>query len=285
MAKRTPSGVPGTGCGVCRRSKAEEPGQFRIRRRNGREALNWCCKPCEAVLRLERKEARERGSQPCSVGGCTRPQYVSGWCQSHYDRKKRTGETGAATFRRYGSGSTCEFAGCGRPHLSGGLCGAHYQQRFNGRPLVPLRPRRDPYVRDEQGRKSCGVCEEWLPEDHYYRNARTRDGFATVCRRCNRSTGLQRKFGITLTQYEEILDRQGGGCAACGRTESANGRFLAVDHDHACCPTDETCGGCIRGLLCNPCNLLLGLAQDDTARLAALARYINRSPSGLAESA
>jgi hypothetical protein len=218
------------------------------------------------------------------VSGCTRPQYVSGWCQSHYDRKKRTGETGAATFRRYGSGSTCEFAGCGRPHLSGGLCGAHYQQRFNGRPLVPLRPRRDPYVRDEQGRKSCGVCEEWLPTDRYYRNVRTRDGFATVCRRCNRSTELQRKFGITLTHYEEILERQGGGCAACGKTESVNGRFLAVDHDHACCPTDETCGGCIRGLLCNPCNLLLGLAQDDSARLIALASYINRGSSDLAES-
>lgn len=59
---------------------------------------------------------------------------------------------------------------------------------------------------------------------------------------------------IGKTNYNELFkqfsDLQNGCCAICGKTEEAEGRRLALDHDH------ET--GVVRGLLCLSCNQALG---------------------------
>ena len=70
------------------------------------------------------------------------------------------------------------------------------------------------------------------------------------------SLALQTKYGITLADYDEMLETQGGGCAICGKTSGENGRRLCVDHDHE---TDE-----VRGLLCDACNRGLGYFRDDS---------------------
>jgi len=57
------------------------------------------------------------------------------------------------------------------------------------------------------------------------------------------------RYGISVQEYEELLDAQAGGCALCGGTHRS-GRRLHVDHDH------ET--GRVRGLLCYPCNQAVG---------------------------
>lgn len=61
-----------------------------------------------------------------------------------------------------------------------------------------------------------------------------------------RNNYLLRTYGIDLGKYNEILERQGGGCAVCGKTPEEEGKNLAVDHDHK---TGEA-----RGLLCGYCN-------------------------------
>ncbi len=90
--------------------------------------------------------------------------------------------------------------------------------------------------------------------------------------------GLRRKHvlasrhGITPEIYEGIAEMQGGVCAICKRSETANQQgdvpTLTVDHDHK---TGE-----IRGLLCGTCNSMLGMAHDDTDRLEAGAAYLRR---------
>jgi len=63
-------------------------------------------------------------------------------------------------------------------------------------------------------------------------------------------------------------------CASCGNPEtkidhrSGTVKELAVDHDHAT--------GKIRALLCNSCNVALGLLQDDSERIEHLLRYIQK---------
>lgn len=62
-----------------------------------------------------------------------------------------------------------------------------------------------------------------------------------------RERDYQRKYGISVEQYEAILRDQGGVCAICERPPKT--RRLHVDHDHK---TGE-----IRGLLCYRCNRAL----------------------------
>ncbi len=70
-----------------------------------------------------------------------------------------------------------------------------------------------------------------------------------------RATGLRYRFGITLDEYNALLEAQEGVCAICGQPEIALGRngrtrHLSVDHDHRT--------GQVRGLLCHECNVELG---------------------------
>ncbi len=89
-----------------------------------------------------------------------------------------------------------------------------------------------------------------------------------------RAWTLWKKYKITIEQYEEMLASQDGHCAICPNGPGAMG-VLAVDHDHSCCPGRYTCGKCIRGLLCWPCNSFLGRVGDDLTQAIA---YLKGGP-------
>ena len=84
-------------------------------------------------------------------------------------------------------------------------------------------------------------------------------------RRKNRAGYLWRKYGITLEEYEDRLEAQGGVCGICGRPPTAR-IALHVDHEHTT--------GRIRGLLCFRCNNALGDFDDDHDRLVAALVYL-----------
>lgn len=87
---------------------------------------------------------------------------------------------------------------------------------------------------------------------------------------------LRINFNMTLEQYYEMLEAQGGCCAICGATEGGTGKKFAVDHDHACCPGTKTCGKCTRALLCERCNKSIGLFEDNPDLLRSAADYLER---------
>jgi hypothetical protein len=83
-----------------------------------------------------------------------------------------------------------------------------------------------------------------------------------------RRFNLKAKYGVTPEWYDTKLAEQNGTCAAClGVNE--NGKRLAVDHNH------DT--GAVRGLLCESCNLALGLLKEDAERMRRMADYICRN--------
>lgn len=89
-------------------------------------------------------------------------------------------------------------------------------------------------------------------------------------RESRRADQLRTSFGITKADYDALLSAQGGGCATCGITQNTQGKAnLSVDHCHD--------SGVVRGLLCNSCNLAIGLVKDDPERLRAMARYLEAS--------
>ena len=79
----------------------------------------------------------------------------------------------------------------------------------------------------------------WTPGTEYYEQSR----------RSIRKYQLKKNFGLTLEDYDNMLEYQKGMCAICGGVNK-NGMRLAVDHNH---DTGE-----IRGLLCQRCNTHLG---------------------------
>lgn len=82
-------------------------------------------------------------------------------------------------------------------------------------------------------------------------------------RRRNRK--LRHKYGITLTEMQSILAKQGGVCAICG-TDYPGVQGWHIDHNHG---TGE-----VRGVLCQPCNSGLGQFGDTPDLLDAAADYL-----------
>jgi hypothetical protein len=84
-----------------------------------------------------------------------------------------------------------------------------------------------------------------------------------------RKSALKKNFGLSLEDYDAMLESQGGCCAICDATKpGANRKHFAVDHDHAT--------GAVRGLLCNNCNYALGLLRDDPALFLSAERYLQK---------
>lgn len=103
----------------------------------------------------------------------------------------------------------------------------------------------------------------------------------------NRETAHGRRlvttYGITADEYARILAVQRGSCAICQRAKGHRKR-LSVDHDHAVALADghdpeKGCPNCVRGLLCQPCNKLLGHLRDDPEAFERAAEYLRQWPS------
>ncbi len=77
------------------------------------------------------------------------------------------------------------------------------------------------------------------------------------------------RYGLTVQQYEAMILKQNGVCSICQESNE-----LTVDHDHGCCPGIESCGECVRGLLCGKCNRGLGLFNDNVDRLDSAILYL-----------
>lgn len=215
------------------------------------------------------------GQRICDVPGCGKECHARGYCNTHFARLLRNG-TVELTLRVR---ETCTFPDCGRPAVSGGLCRSHNNQARRGKPLTALRGFHRSTIRDEQGRKRCHACKAWRDVADFYPKPKTADGLSSTCKRCDRSTRIRRNYGITLDQYEAMLTAQGGGCAICG-TVPEDGRALHIDHDHACCPTrKKSCGKCVRGLLCEDCNRVLGMFADRVPRFEAAIDYLKNGGS------
>ena len=172
---------------------------------------------------------------------------------------------------------TCSFRGCGRPHFAHTLCHTHYSQKRRGDELTPIRARRNRAAlaeRDDQGRKSCPRCSQWLPECDFMPDEKRSDGLSTYCKPCRSAHARAWRYGLDPADVERMIRAQGGTCRLCP-ARLADG--YCVDHNHECCPGIKTCGECVRGLLCQECNKLIGKLESDGERLTKMIAYLKES--------
>lgn len=110
---------------------------------------------------------------------------------------------------------------------------------------------------------------QWAKDNPEKYNARMKKWRAENRERINsqqRANRYVREYGITMETRDKMLADQGG-CAICHCTEP-DSRGWAVDHCHE--------GGQVRGILCHPCNLILGYAKDNTTVLKNAIHYLER---------
>lgn len=89
----------------------------------------------------------------------------------------------------------------------------------------------------------------------------------------NRKAHIKR-YGLTPSDYDRMLEAQGGKCAICRQPETFRRKdgspmHLAVDHCHTT--------GRVRGLLCRMCNQTLGRVKDSVELLQASIDYLRKN--------
>ena len=90
------------------------------------------------------------------------------------------------------------------------------------------------------------------------------------------ATSRKYYYGITLEEFNAKMLAQDGKCAICGRPLERPD----LDHNHACCSGKKSCGKCIRGILCRPCNTFIGLAQESIEILGNAIQYLKGYTNG-----
>jgi hypothetical protein len=76
---------------------------------------------------------------------------------------------------------------------------------------------------------------------------------------------MKKHYGITIQDYDRMLEEQEGKCAICKGPPTTFGR-LVVDHCHD--------SKKVRGLLCSHCNRALGGFRDNVDTVIAAAAYL-----------
>lgn len=80
---------------------------------------------------------------------------------------------------------------------------------------------------------------------------------------------LVTRYGITLEDFNRMMENQKGLCAICFKPEMSKKaqKGLSVDHNHKT--------GKVRGLVCHRCNLVLGHIEKDVNILVKTQLYLN----------
>lgn len=149
--------------------------------------------------------------------------------------------------------------------------------------------------------KICSGCKKVKNISDFYVRKASKDGFTSQCKECvkkkrnedwpkikkardkkkgkiyttNRNGHLKRKYGIDLSEYNSMLEKQNNVCYICKKPESKKFKGneervqpLSVDHCHKT--------GKVRGLLCDSCNNGLGNFFDNIEYLQNAIDYIKK---------
>ena len=97
----------------------------------------------------------------------------------------------------------------------------------------------------------CKDCHNIYSKTEWYpKNAEKQGKSSAKWRKNNYARYLSQKYNVSVKDVEKILKRANGQCEICGSQKN-----LHFDH----CHKDLTA----RGLLCFPCNTLLGRLEDN----------------------
>ena len=111
-----------------------------------------------------------------------------------------------------------------------------------------------------------GETRKWSQKNNVKVNSKNKDYYHSltpeqkILRNRRQQVSL---YGLTLENYDAMLEKQNGVCAICSQKTPGN---LHIDHNHQ---TNE-----VRGLLCGKCNRAIGLLNDDVSLFTKAITYL-----------
>lgn len=141
--------------------------------------------------------------------------------------------------------------------------------------------------------KVCRNCKQEKSPEEFYKNKPAKDGLTSWCKICTNEcarkyvdrdtnrvyqrewraqnpdkvrTSRLRSYKLLPEQYNQMLIQQNHCCAICKSPSVNHRRGLLIDHNHAT--------NVVRGLLCDPCNLMIGLAKEQISTLKGAIFYL-----------
>lgn len=106
---------------------------------------------------------------------------------------------------------------------------------------------------------------------HRYKEMMKEEEYRTKRNEYGMKAKLKTQYGMTYEDYWKMYHSQNGECKICNRKpvvgNTGSKRPLVVDHCH---DTNK-----VRGLLCNQCNIMLGMAQNRPEVLASAIKFLS----------
>lgn len=224
------------------------------------------CASCGKVITL-RHPGRHTYCSPtckprCTVADCGKPirGRAEKYCATHGRQAVKTGELprviGTPWAEKGGQCAVCDSpvpANSGRRRVCSDACQQRLSHHHGDRPRT----------------FECKGCKGQFSISERETTGKLRRSDTQWCTSCLDESVRHRlyRYSVTPEQYAAAII---AGCEICGSTD----RKLHIDHDHNCCPGDYTCGKCVRGFLCGPCNRAIGMLQDSPDHCVAAAAYI-----------
>jgi hypothetical protein len=132
--------------------------------------------------------------------------------------------------------------------------------------------------------KKCIKCCEIKNEKDFHLDSSRNDGLYPYCKACRnrRDSELfasnprrqllkqnyyyKKTFGVDKEFIIKLLKEQSGKCKLCGKEITLDSKKTHVDHNHIT--------GKIRGVLCDRCNLMVGLIENKRHLLDKITEYL-----------
>lgn len=111
---------------------------------------------------------------------------------------------------------------------------------------------------------TCTKCKVEQPLAEFNQSSEKLSKRTSWCKKCLKFRNIS-SYGLTEADFDTLLVEQNNRCAICENILQ-EGKYTHIDHDHS--------SNKVRGLLCNMCNIGIGMFNDDFNLLIKASQYL-----------